>query len=60
MNGAHIFLVWFERSLHPVQVSGQNLMVRDAFNVSLTIKTDGVTSGEMDVDPCEWLRAVQG
>ena len=23
MNGAHIFLVWFERSLHPVQVSGQ-------------------------------------
>ena len=29
-------------------------------NLSLTIKTDGVTSGKMDVDLHEWLRAVQG
>ena len=29
-------------------------------NLSLTIKTDGVTSGKMDVELHEWLRAVQG
>ena len=28
--------------------------------LSLTIKTDRITSGKMDVDLCEWLRAVQG
>ena len=40
-----LILVWFERSLHSAQVSGQSM------SVSLTIKTDDVTSGRRDVDP---------
>ena len=37
-----LILVWFERSLHSAQVSRQKL--------SLTNKTDDVTSGRRDVD----------
>ena len=40
-----LILVWFERSIHSAQVSGQSM------SVSLTIKTDDATSGRRDGDP---------
>ena len=43
-------MIWFERSLHPAQVSGQ----------SCPIKVDGITSSRKNLDMHEWLQAVQG
>ena len=40
-----LILVWFERSIHSAQFSGQSM------SVSLTIKTDDATSGRRDGDP---------
>ena len=47
-----LILVWFERSLHSAEVSGQNW--------SLAFKTDDVTKGRKDVDPHGRLQGVQG
>lgn len=46
-----LILVWFERSLHPAQLSGE---------WSLTTKTNYITSGRRDVDFHEQLQAAQG
>ena len=47
-----LILVWFERSLHSAQVSGQSC--------PWPLKTDDVTKGRKDVDPHRRLQAVQG
>ena len=47
-----LILVWFERSLHSAELSGQNW--------SLTFKTNDVTKGRKDVDPHGRLQGVQG
>ena len=46
-----LILVWFERSLHPAQLSRE---------WSLTTKTNYITSGRRDVDLHERLQAAQG
>ena len=45
-------MVWFKRSLHSAQVSLTKL--------SLTIKTDDITSSGKNVDQHGWLRLAQG